>query len=176
MKIPMKQTALLLLLLPLLAVSCFAQATTLSVTVATEASMTVTTSTTTFTESGGVNTFGNFTATTNFTYRMRTTKVGGTGKITVQITSDFAAGGPSVASPPAGDTVTFTCTAATGTACSTSNASTTTPGNVVTFGADGHSTQGASPDAGTVTWTIPNDPIYKTGSYTATATFTISST
>jgi hypothetical protein len=46
---------------------------------------------------------------------------------------------------------------------------------VVTFGADAHSTGGASAsDAGSVTWSLTNDPVYKTGTYTATATFTIS--
>ena len=56
-------------------------------------------------------------------------------------------------------------------------ASTTASTSVATFATDAHSTAGTgSSDAGTVIWTLPNDPIYKTGTYTATATFTISAT
>ncbi len=111
---------------------------------------------------------------------MRTTKTGGSGTITVKITTDFSGtGGPSVGTPPtAGDALTYSCTsAASGTPCtgSANAASTSAATTVVTFGADAHSTGGASAsDAGSVTWSLTNDPVYKTGTYTATATFTIS--
>jgi hypothetical protein len=153
--------------------------TTLSVTIAAESAISVTSSTTTLSETAGAGIFGSpFTGTTNFSYKVRSMKVGGGGSITVKITTDFAAGGPSVASPPVpADQVTYTCTtASSATPCTGSvNASTSTATNVATFATDAHSTVGGS-DAGSVSWTVPNDPIYKTGTYSATATFTISAT
>lgn len=154
--------------------------TTLSVTIAAESAISVTTATTSLTEASGAGVFGSpFTGTTNFSYKVRSTKVGGGGSITVKITTDFGAGGPSVASPPTGDAMTYTCTAASSaTACSGPiTASTSSATNVATFATDAHSTAGAgSSDAGTVVWSLPNDPVYKTGTYTAVATFTISAT
>ena len=154
--------------------------TTLSVAVAAESAISVTTGTTSLTEASGAGIFGApYTGTTNFSYKVRSTKVGGGGSITVKITSDFAAGGPSVATPPTGDAMTYTCTAAaSATACTGSvTASTASATTVATFATDAHSTAGtASSDSGSVVWTLPNDPVYKTGTYTATATFTISAT
>ncbi len=154
--------------------------TTLSVAVAAESAISVTSGTTTLSEASGGGIFGSaFTGTTNFLYKVRSTKVGGGGSITVKITTDFAAGGPSVASPPAGDAMTYSCTAASSaTACSGPiTASTASATSVATFATDAHSTAGTgSSDAGTVVWTLPNDPVYKTGTYTAVATFTISAT
>lgn len=153
---------------------------TLSVAVAAESAISVTTATTNLTEASGAGIFGApYTGTTNFSYKVRSTKVGGGGTITVRITGDFAAGGPSVATPPTGDAMTYSCTsAASATACTGPvTASTASATNVATFATDAHSTAGVgSSDAGTVVWTLPNDPIYKTGIYTATATFTISAT
>jgi len=148
-------------------------ATTMSVTIAPEASISVGTSTTSLSSSGTL--FSNYTGLTNFTYKVRTTESGGTGSITLKVTSDFNVGGPSVASPlTAGDVLTYACSAASsGTACSGSQTSTTsseTP--VVSFGANAHST--ITGDEGSASWTLTNDPKYKTGSYTATVTFTIS--
>jgi hypothetical protein len=79
-----------------------------------------------------------------------------------------------VASPNAGDSLTYTCTvAAPGTACSGSQtASTTASTPVASFGADAHATG----NAGSVAWSLTNDPLYPTGSYSATVTFTISAT
>ena len=152
--------------------------TQLSVAVGAESAISVTTATTSFTEASGAGIFGApFTGTTNFSYKVRTKLSGGSGTITVKVTSDFGAGGPSVGSPPIGDAITYTCTAAaSGTPCTGSvAASTGSATSVATFGADAHSTAGTgSSDAGSVTWSIPNDPVYKTGTYTATATFTIS--
>src|SRR5450755_4194383 len=83
--------------------------TSVSVTVAAEASIQVNTATTTLTNVGTI--FAAYTGTTNLTYKMRTPKVGGSGTITLQVTSDFSpATGPSVATPPtAGDALAYTC-------------------------------------------------------------------
>jgi hypothetical protein len=145
--------------------------TSLSVTVANEAAISVTTATTTLTGSAAA--FSNFTGTTNFSYKVRTTKVGGSGTITAEVTTDFPAGGPSVAAPLAGDALTYGCSVGgVGTACSGSvTPSATAATNVVTFAANTRSSKAG--DSGTVTWTLPDDPQYQTGAYTATVTFTI---
>ena len=164
------------------AVSAFGQTfaasgtTTLSVNVAAEASISISTSTTTLSSTPGL--FADYTGTTSFTYKIRTTQSGGTGAVNVQITSDFAgAGGPSVLSPPSpGDLLTYACTVASpGTACTGPvTALTTGTTSVAAFGADARSTKAGN--SGSVAWTLTNDPVYKTGTYTATATFTISAT
>jgi len=150
--------------------------TTLSVTVQNEASITITTGTTTLGATGTV--FNPYTGTTQFTYKIRTTQTGGSGSIVLQVTTDFSpANGPSVTTPPnTGDALTYTCTTASGTACSSAmTASTSAQTSVATFGTDAHSVAVAG-DAGSVAWSLTNDPKYKTGSYSATATFTISAT
>ena len=148
--------------------------TTLSVTIGAEAAIRIDTSTTNLTATGTV--FNNYTGTTNFTYKVRTTQSTGSGNITLQITTDFSpAGGPSVATPPsAGDSLKYICTVSTpGTGCSGSlTASTTASTSVATFGAGASSANAGN--AGSTAWTLINDPVYKTGSYSATATYTIS--
>lgn len=150
--------------------------TTVSVTVGSEAAIQINTATTTLTTA--TTTFADYTGTTNLTYKIRTTQGSGTGAITLRVTSDFSpAGGPSVGSPPtAGDLLQYTCTVASpGTACAgTQTASTSSDTSVGTFGADARST--AAGNSGSVAWTLTNDPVYKTGTYTATVTFTISAT
>jgi hypothetical protein len=151
-------------------------ATTVSVAINAEASLTIA-ATSSLSTSGG--TFSNaFTGTTSLTYKIRTTKSGGTGLITLKVTSDFAGtGGPSVLTPPTtGDALTYTCTlTAPGAACTgTQTSSTTTSTSVATFGADAKSS--AAGNTGTINWSLTNDPLYATGTYTATVTFTISST
>jgi hypothetical protein len=150
--------------------------TNLSVTVSAEAALQVTTSTTTLTAIGTI--FNPYTGTTNLTYKIRTTQATGTGSVTLKVTSDFSpANGPSVATPPtAGDALTYTCTgAAPATACSGSQtASTTASTSVSTFGA-GASSANAGNSASTV-WSLTNDPLYHTGAYSATVTYTISAT
>jgi hypothetical protein len=150
--------------------------TTLSVTVSAEAALQVTTSTTTLTATGTI--FNPYTGTTNLTYKIRTTQSTGTGTVTLKVTSDFSpANGPSVTTPPsAGDALTYTCTvSAPGTACSGSiTASTSASTSVATFGA-GASSANAGNSASTA-WSLTNDPTYKTGSYSATVTYTISAT
>ena len=147
--------------------------TTLSISVAAAAAIRIDTSTTNLTTGGSA--FGSaYTGTTNLTYKVRTTQTTGAGSITLQVTSDFSpSGGPSLG---AGDLLTYTCTAASsGTACSGSQTAATgssTP--VVTFAADAHSATAG--DAGSTAWSLPNNPRYQTGTYTATVTYTISAT
>jgi hypothetical protein len=179
---PRRLTIAAILMATFGAVSAFGQTfaasgtTTLSVNVAAEASIAIVTATTPLTSATGL--FADYTGTTSFTYKIRTTQTTGTGVVNVKITSDFAgAGGPSVASPPtAGDTLTYACTVALpGTACTGPiTALTTATTNVATFGADARSAKAGN--SGSVVWTLTNDPQYKTGAYSATATFTISAT
>ena len=150
--------------------------TNVSVTVATEAALSVSTATSTLTAAAG--TFANdFTGTTALLYKIRTTKAAGTGSITARVTTDFAAGGPSVTTPPStGDALTYNCTvAAPGTKCADGQiASTAAATPVASFGADAKSLKAGT--AASVAWTLTNDPLYSTGSYSATVTFTISAT
>lgn len=120
------------------------------------------------------------------TYWIRTTPGSGSGGIVVQATTDFACGGgPCIGTPPtAGDALTYTCSGATlGTSCSgTQTVSTTSATNVVTGIGAGVCTGGggacssAIPNAVNLNFRLTNDPKYRTGSYSATLTFTISGT
>jgi hypothetical protein len=144
----------------------FADNSTVGVTVGPEASFTAVDTTTTLTK--GDTTFGAFTGVTNFTYKIRTTLSGGTGSITVVVTTFSGSGAPLVAD------LSYTCTAPTsGTPCASSTtASTSTASGVVAFGADAHS--GDTGDSGTADWTLVDRTIVKTGSHSSTATFSIS--
>lgn len=148
-----------------IAPAAFAEDSTVSVVVGPEASFVSHSNTTTM--SKGNTTFGAYSGTTNFTYKIRTTTSGGTGAITVLVTA-FGANGPVVAD------LAYTCTAASGSACGSTAASTETASPVVTFGADAHSADAG--DAGTAAWTLADRTAMKTGTYTSTATFTISAT
>jgi hypothetical protein len=146
----------------------------LSVTVGPEAALSIGgTGTTTFTTAGN---FAPYLGTTSMNYFIRTSETGGTGTVTAKITTDFGAGGPSVGSPLATDALTYACTVALpGTACTGPvTASTTATTSVATFGTAAHSAKAGN--AASVSWTLPNDPVYKVGTYTATVTFTISAT
>ena len=149
--------------------------TTVSVTIAAEASLQVDTATTTLTSSG---IFANYTGSTALTYKIRTSASTGSGNITLRVTTDFSpAGGPSVLTPPnGGDTLAYTCTvAAPGTACTGSQTSSTTASTpLATFGAAANSATAGN--SSSVAWTLVNDPAYKTGAYSATVTFTVSAT
>ena len=133
------------------------------------ASLTVTSAGTTF-----VAYSGNLTV----SYRARTTAATGSGSLTLRATADFSpAGGPSIATGQ----LTYTCSAATlGAACSGSQtASTGSQTSVVTLGASlctggGGSCSAANPNTVQSTFTLSNNPAYKTGTYSATLTFTIS--
>ena len=111
-------------------------------------------------------------------YRARTTQATGSGSLTLRATADFSpAGGPSVASGQ----LTYTCSAASlGVACSgTQTASTASQTSVVTLGANlctggGGSCSAANPNTVQSAFTLSNNPAYKTGTYSATLTFTIS--
>jgi len=154
--------------------------TTVNVTVSAEAALTAVTASTNLTSTG--TNFSNYTGSTSLTYFIRTKASGGTGSIVLQVTTDFpcASGGPCVATPPtSGDALSYTCTVAnpgnngTATPCTGSQtASTTAQTSVATFGADARSLFAGN--SASVSWTLSNDPKYKTGSYTATVTFTIS--
>jgi hypothetical protein len=150
--------------------------TNLNVTVAAEASLYVSTENTALTSTGTL--FADYTGTTNFLYKIRTSKTGGTGNIQLRVTTDFSpSGGPSVANPPtAGDTLSYSCTVSSpGTPCSgTQVASTSSSTPVATFGANARSDRAGN--SGSVAWTLTNDPAYETGSYSAVVTFTVSAT
>jgi hypothetical protein len=127
--------------------------------------------------------FNSFTGTITLSYRARTRQGTGQGIITVKATSDFApVGGPSIANPPgAADKFTYTCSGATlGVSCSgIQTVSTTTSTNVVSLGASACTGGGvpcstANPNSANVTFILTDDSKYKTGSYSATLTWTIS--
>jgi hypothetical protein len=142
----------------------FGDNSTLGVTVGPEATFTALSASTSLTK--GDSTFGNYGGTTSFTYKIRTTEGGGSGSITVQVTT-FSAGGPAVAD------LAYTCTApSSGTPCASTPASTSSGTSVVGFGADAHSADVG--DSGTAIWSLVDRPQIKTGSYSSTATFTIS--
>lgn len=149
--------------------------TSVNVSIAAEAAIRIDTGSTALSTSG-VGFTSDYTGATNFTYKIRTQKSGGTGTITLKVTADFPSGGPSVASPPTpGDTLQYTCAVTSpGAACSGSQtASTTASTPLATFGADAKSVK-AGTGGNSVNWTLTNDPAYSTGSYAATVTLTIS--
>jgi hypothetical protein len=130
-------------------------------------------------------TFTAFTSAVTLSYRARTSTTG-TGTITVSATTDFtcASGGPCIATPPtAGDALTYTCTGATlGTNCSgKQTVSTTAATNVITIPAGactgaGSPCNNAATNTVNVSFSLTDDPKYKTGTYNATLTWTISAT
>ena len=118
--------------------------------------------------------FNPYTGVLTLSYRART--VNG-GSITLKATSDFAPGGPSIAS----GNLQYTCSGATmGTACAggiTASTSTSTP--VLTLPASsctGASCGNSDPNTVTIGVTLADSPASKTGSYSANVQFTISST
>jgi hypothetical protein len=118
--------------------------------------------------------FNAYTGTLNVSYWARTV-VGGS--MTMKVTTDFAAGGPSTAS---GD-LTYTCSGATlGTACGGSiTASATTSTSVLTLPASsctGTSCGNTTPNTMSLGFTLADNANTKTGSYTATVQFTVSAT
>src|SRR5258706_12399439 len=115
----MKRTVLLAIATAALAIlPALGDDSILGVTVGPEATFTSVSATTSLSK-GGDTTFGNYGGTTSYTYKIRTTETGGTGSITVLVTS-FGASGPAVAD------LSFTCTApSSGTPCSSSTAAST---------------------------------------------------
>ena len=132
----------------------------------------------TLTSAGGP-TFPSFTGSATVSYRARTTPTG-SGAITAQVTSNFSpTGGPSAS---AGD-LTYTCSGSTlGTNCSgTQTASTasatpvlTIPSSACTGG--GGSCSASDPNTMQVNFTLTNRVTYKTGTFSAQVTFSISAT
>ena len=123
-------------------------------------------------------TFVAYSGNLSVSYKARTTATTGSGSLTLKATADFSpAGGPSIS----GGQVTYTCSAASlGTACSgTQTASTASQTNVVTLGAGvctggGGSCSSANPNTVQSTFKLSDNPAFKTGTYSATITFTIS--
>jgi hypothetical protein len=148
--------------------------TTVAVTIGPSAGLTVTNSSTPLTMS--VSNPGVFTGSTLLTYYVRTSTTGGSGSITLKVTSDFSpSGGPSVAKPLSpGDGLKYTCSVSgPGTACTgTQTSSTTAVTPIASFGTNAHTSPSGS--TATTNWSLANDPLYQTGSYTATIIFTIS--
>jgi hypothetical protein len=127
-------------------------------------------------------TSNNFAGTMILNYRARTSQEGG-GTVTVQATSDFVpSGGPSISAPPSpGDAFSYTCGGATlGVACSGIQiVNTSSATRVLSIGASactggGQPCSASDPNSANVTFFLTDDPKYKTGSYTATLTWTIS--
>lgn len=123
--------------------------------------------------------FQPFSGTIVLNYRARTTPVGG-GNITLSVTSDFTpSGGPSVAA----GALAYTCGGSTlGAGCSgAQTASTTLQTPVVALPASactgaGRACSSQNPNAVHLTFTLADDPLYATGTYSARVTFTISTT
>jgi hypothetical protein len=122
--------------------------------------------------------FAAYTGNLTVSYRARTTSSTGSGSVTVQANADFSpSGGPSIAS----GALTYTCSSATlGTACTgTQTTSTTSSTGVVTVGTGactggGGSCSSTNPNTAGATFTLADSPGFKTGSYSATLTFTAS--
>jgi hypothetical protein len=121
--------------------------------------------------------FAAYTTTTPFTYYIRTSG-SGSGAITVKFASDWAGtGGPSITAPPTtGDYLSYANTVSSpGTAGTAGNITATgTAYSVAAFTSSAASAIGGN--TGSVAWSLVNDPNYKQGSYSVTATFTISAT
>ena len=141
--------------------------TTVTATIAADASIAVSSPTTLSTPGA----FASFTGSTTVTFSIRTTKVGGSGSIVLQAAEFAPAGGPTVA---AGN-LTYTCSGSpsVGSACvGTLTASTSSTTSVVSaIGADAK----ANGTGVTVNWTLANSPLFSTGAYSATVTFTLTS-
>ncbi len=131
-------------------------------------------------------TFSAFAGAVTLDYRARTTASTGSGTITVKATTDFtcSSGGPCIGTPPStGDALTYTCSGATlGTVCSgTQTVSTKTATTVITIPAGvctgaGSPCGNAATNSVSISFKLTDDPKYKTGSYSATLTWTISAT
>ena len=123
--------------------------------------------------------FGVFSAVIPISYRARTTGSGG-GNITLQVTSDFSpAGGPSVA----GGALQYSCSGASlGTPCSGWQTAAlgyqtpvlTLPSTACTGG--GGACSGPDSNSLNLNFTLTDDPVYATGSYSVQLTFIISAT
>jgi len=153
---------------------------TLQADIAPEGGLFAITSSVTLTKTGNI--FNTYTSSAvTLQYRARTSETTGSGSITIKATSDFLpAGGPCVGSPPtAGDALTYACSGQTLGTCVDGTVSTTSATNVLTTPASsctggGGACSSADPNTVNVTFSLTNDPKYKTGVYSATVTWTIS--
>src|SRR5208337_718664 len=157
---------------------------TLSLTLQNAVNMTLSSSNVSLTHTG--TTFSNYTSASSLTisYWIRTTPSTGSGNVQVQAAefTPTGAGGPVIGS--SGGPLTYTCSGATlGTNCSgTQTLSTTTQTPVVTSIPAGACTGGGGSCSSAVSntvstsFTLTNNPAYKTGSYSSVLTFTISAT
>ncbi len=145
-----------------------AATTTLSVTVAPEATITVTSSPTL---SKGGTEFESYTGDTQITYRVRTLASGGSGSITALVTTPFAGASNITTADLSHVASTSGVGTANGSATTASESAATT---LLTFGADAHSSD--TDDSATISWTLVDRPAYVTGSYTTVVTLTISAT
>lgn len=170
----LKKLALLALLLTTVP-GAWAQTQTLTVVLSPAASIT-TPATISLTKVGS--TFGSFTTpATSIQFDIRNTQASGGGSITLKAAEFTPTTGPKIAS----GNLTYVCNAASlGTPCSgTQTLSTTTATPVVTFPASsctGAGCTGTSPQSVQVLFTLTDSSQYKTATYSATLTFTVSAT
>lgn len=177
----MKKLTLIIMAFALIASMAFAAdqksgSTTVAVTVGAEAWISVPSSTNLTNASGDFS--APFVGSTLIAYKVRTSKTSGSGAITFKAAEFNPGGGPSITTlASAGDELNYTSSVSgvgTGIAAATNVTSTSTDYNVVTFGSNARSAKAG--ESTTVSWTLPNDPQYQTGSYTSVVTFTISAT
>lgn len=146
-----------------------------TVTVSNEASI-LTASAATLTKADTL--FGSFTGNSTVTYKIRTSEVGGGGTLKVSVaqfapatgptlgaTSDLSYGVPTITSGGSGSATAGAAQA---------NVDAATNYTIVQFGTDFHSADAG--DQAQIDWTLLDRPTYKTGTYTAVATWTISAT
>jgi len=170
------------LVLVLAPVGCYAQIQTLTLNLQPAGFLYSVPSSVTLTHTG--TTFSAFTGAVTLNYRARTTASSGGGTITVKATTDFtcSSGGPCIKTPPTtGDALTYTCSGATlGANCSgnqTVSTSAATPVVTIPAGActgAGTPCNNAATNGVSVSFKLTDDSKYKTGSYSATLTWTIS--
>ena len=160
-----------------------AQVQTLYVTLQNAVKITVSPSSVNLTNTGTA--FSNYTSASSITisYWIRTTPSTGSGNVQVEAAefTPTGAGGPVIGS--SGGPLTYTCSGATlGTNCSGSQTvSTTTQTPVVTSipaaaCTGGTNCSSAVPNTVSTSFTLTNNPAYKTGGYSSKLTFTISAT
>lgn len=147
---------------------------TLSANLGAQAKLAVVQSSVTLLHTGA--TFASFTGAVTVQYKVRTTPAGSS-TLVVQAAGDFSpANGPSIANSD----LTYTCSGATlGTACSgTQTMRTTSTTNVITVGGGactGSGCAGSDPNSVSISLTLADSPTFKTGSYSTSLTFSISS-
>jgi hypothetical protein len=168
----MKKLVLLTMLLALAVAPAFgvtdSKTSTVTVNVGPEAAITINTADAVLAPASSA-VFADYVGETEFTYFLRAGAGGGF--IQFSIATDFT-GTPGTIPVTALSYV--PTVAASGTAATGASVAVSTNESVATFAADAHSAKGG--DAGSVAWTLVNDPSYKEGKYSTTVTWTISAT